>query len=67
MLREVRVPVGAPVSPVHVCLSLLVPRYWPGTLAVNSSGADSFLPSSVQMAPSASQSGGMQAVTQNDR
>ena len=36
MLREVRVPVGAPVSPVHVCLSFLVPRYWPGPLTVSS-------------------------------
>ena len=54
--REVRGPVGAPSSPVHTCLLLLIPRYWPGPLTVSSSGSDSILPSSVQMAPPASQS-----------
>ena len=54
--REVRVLVGAPASPVHTCLLLLVSRYWPGPVMVSSSRLDSILPSSVQIAPSASQS-----------
>ena len=54
--REVRVPVGAPASPVHTLPASSCPPYWPGPLTVSSSPPDSFLSSSVQMAPSASQS-----------
>ena len=53
--REVRVPAGAPALPVHTCLLLFVPRYWPGPLTVSSTRLDNGLPSSVQIAPWASQ------------
>ena len=55
-LREVQASVGTPASPVHTCLLRLVVHYWPGPVTVNCSGPDSFLASSVQMAPWAEQS-----------